>query len=92
MLRVNTFISKSIDKSVVLKGQCSSRSNIKAAVSQGLILALLFILVYIEDLPEGLTTNANDAPLFSALHDSKASLDCLAMTFQIFIDGFTNGK
>ena len=74
MLRVNTFISKPIDESVVLKGQCSSRSNIKAAVSQGSALGLFFILKYIEDLPEGLTTNAKDAPFFSALHDSKASL------------------
>ena len=81
MLRVNTFISKSIDKRAVLKGQSSSRSNIKAAVSQGSILSLLFILVYIEDLPEGLITNANHASLFSALHDSKASLGSLNNVF-----------
>ena len=62
---------------VFLNGQCSNRSKIKAGVPQGLILGPLFFLVYINDLPEGLTTNANffadDTSLFSVDHDSTSS-------------------
>ena len=43
---------------VVLNGQCLNWSKIKAGVLQGLILAPLFVLVYINDLPEGLTISA----------------------------------
>ena len=66
---------------VVLNGQCSNWSKIKAGVSQGSILEPLFFLVYINDLPEGLTTNAKlfaddtslfagDTSLFSVVHNS----------------------
>ena len=51
---------------VVLNGQCSNWSKIKAGVPQGSI-----------DLPEGLTTNAklfaDDTSLFSVVHDSTLS-------------------
>ena len=62
---------------VVLNGQCSNWSKIKAGVPQGSILGSLLFLVYINDLPEGLTTNAklfaDDTSLFSVVHDSTLS-------------------
>ena len=63
---------------VVLNGQRSNWSKIKGGVPQGSILGPLFFLVYINDLPEGLTTNAklfaDETSLFSVAHDSTASL------------------
>ena len=62
---------------VVLNGQCSNWSKIKAGVLQGSILGPLLFLVYINNLPEGLTTNAklfaDDTSLFSVAHDSTLS-------------------
>ena len=62
---------------VVLNGQCSNWSKIKAGVPQGSILGPLLFLVYINDLTEGLTTNAklfvDDTSLFSVVHDSTLS-------------------
>ena len=62
---------------MVLSGQSSKWSHIKAGVPQGSILGLLLFLVYINDLPEGLTMSgkpfADDTSLFSVVHDSAAS-------------------
>lgn len=64
-------------QTVFANGECSHRSKIKAGVTQGLILRLLFFLVETNDLPEGLTINvkhfADDASLFSIVHDSAVS-------------------
>ena len=62
---------------VVLNGQCSNWSKIKAGAWQGSILGPLLFLVCINDLPEGLITNAklfaDDTSLFSVVHDSTLS-------------------
>ena len=53
---------------VVLNSQLSSWSNIESGVPQGSILGPLLFLIYINDLSEGLTTNAklfaDDVSLF----------------------------
>ena len=56
-------------KRVVLKRQHSTWVNIEARVPQRLILQLLFFLIYINDLPDHLTSNpklfVDDTSLFS---------------------------
>ena len=63
---------------MVLNGQSSKWSHIMAGVPQDSILGPLLFLVYINDLPEDLTTSAklfaDDTSLFSVVHDSAASL------------------
>ena len=53
---------------VVLNGQTSSWELVKFGVPQGLVLGLLYILVYINDLPDNLESNykvfADDTSLF----------------------------
>ena len=51
---IHSFLSDRHQR-VVLNGQSSKLSHIKAGVAQGSILRLLLFLVYINDLPEGLT-------------------------------------
>ena len=62
---------------VVFNSQSSKWSYIKAGVPQGSILGPLLFLVYINDLPEGLTTSAklfaDETSLFSMVCDSAAS-------------------
>ena len=62
---------------VVLNGQVSSWANVKSGVPQGLILGPLLFLIYINDLPKGLSSNAklfaDDTSLFSIIHDSSTT-------------------
>lgn len=61
---------------MLLNGESSNWSQNKVRVLQGSILEPFF-LAYVNDLPEGLTTNAkvfaDDTSLFKAVHDSAAS-------------------
>ena len=56
---------------VVLKGQTSSWADVNAGVPQGFILGLLLFLIYINDLADGLSSNAklfaDDTSLFSVV-------------------------
>ena len=58
---------------VVLNGQNSSWKGITSGVPQGSILGPLLFLIYINDLPDGLSSNcklfADDTSLFSVVHD-----------------------
>ena len=58
---------------VVLNGRYSSWADVKAGVTQGSILGPLLFLIYINDLPNGLNSNAklfaDDMSLFSVVHN-----------------------
>ena len=62
---------------VLLNGQVSEWSDVRADVPQGSILGPLLFLIYINDLSEGLSSNAklfaDDTSLFSVIHDSNTS-------------------
>ena len=66
---------------MLLNGQSSKWSHVKAGVLQGSILRPLLFLVYVNDLPEGLTTSAkifaDDTSLCSVVHDCAASTSFL---------------
>ena len=58
---------------VILNGQFSTWKNVSAGVPQGSILGPLLFLIYINDLTEGLSTNAklfeDDTSLISVIHN-----------------------
>ena len=62
---------------VDLNRQVCTWGNINAGVPRGSILGPLLFSIYINDLTEGLTTNAqlfaDDTSLFSVVHDAQTS-------------------
>ena len=62
---------------VVLNGENSSWQGSTSGVPQGSILGPLLLLIYINDLPDGLSSNcklfADDTSLFSVVHDATIS-------------------
>ena len=76
LLRTLIDFLKERKQRVVLNGQHSRWSNVSARVPQGSILGLLF-LIYINDLPDNLSSNpklfVDDISLFSVEHDINQS-------------------
>ena len=79
MLETLTEFLKDQKQRVVLNGQNSSWANVEAGIPQGSILGSLLFLIYINDLPDNLSTNVklftDDTSLFSVVHDI-ATISC----------------
>ena len=77
MLETLTEFLKDQKQRVVLNGQNSSWANVEVGVPQGSILRPLLFLIYINDLPDNLSTNvklvADDTSLLSVIHDITTS-------------------
>ena len=81
---------------VTLNGQSSSWTNVNAGVPQESILGLFLFLIYINDLPDGLSSNAklfaDDTSLFSVVHDINTSTIELNSDLKKIMIGPFNGK
>ena len=70
-----------ISGNLIFNGQFSTWKNVSAGVPQGSTLGPLLFLIYINDLTEGLSTNAkffaDDTSLFSVIYDIQTSANNL---------------
>ena len=75
---MESFLSNRFQR-VLLNGQRSEWLPVKGGVPQGSILGLLFFLICINDLSDGLLSTvklfANGTSLFSVVHDSNISVN-----------------
>ena len=81
LLKVLKSYLKDWQQRVLLDGQTSSWKNILAGVPQGSVLGPLLFLIYINDLPDGLTLLCkilvDDISLFSkAIDRKKSEIEC----------------
>ena len=81
---------------VVLNGQTSSWRPVLAGIPQGSILGPLLFLIYINDLPDELKSNAklfaDDTSLFSIVKDEMKVLMPSIMTYHKSLNGLLIGK
>ena len=77
LLETLTAFLKDRNERVVLNGQNSSWANIKVGNPQGSTVGPLLFLIYINDLPDNLSTNVklflDDTSLISVVHDVTTS-------------------
>ena len=77
MLNILSDFLRNRKQRVTLNCQSSSWTNVNAGVPQGSILGPLLFLIYINDLPDGLSSNAklfaDNTSLFSVVHDINTS-------------------
>ena len=77
LLKLLTDFLKNRKQRATLNGQASFWTEVNAGVAQGSILGALLFLIYINDLPDGLSSNiklfADDTSLFSVVYDIHSS-------------------
>ena len=77
MLNILSDFLRNRKQRVTLNGQSFSWINVNAGVSQGSIVGPLLFLIYINDLSDGLSSNAklfaDDTALFLVVHDINTS-------------------
>ena len=77
LLRALSDFLKDRMQRVILNGEVSSLTDVDAGVPQGSILGPLFFLIYINDLADGLSSNAKlfagDTSSFSVIHNVDTS-------------------
>ena len=87
LLKLLTDFLKNRKQGVTLDGQTSFWTEVNAGVPQGSILGPLLFLIYINDLPDGLSSNvklfADDTSLFSVVHGIHSSVSDLNKDLKI---------
>ena len=97
VLNILSNFLKNRKQRVTLNGQSSSWTNVNAEVPQGSVLGPLLLLIYINNLSDGLSSNAklvaDDTSLFSVVHDINVSaIELLLVTGKKSMIGSFSGK